>query len=190
MAAAFASKDEIVDRLFEVFRDRGFEGSSLADLSRATGLGKSSLYHYFPNGKTQMAEAVLARAGALIDDTIAKVAHSSDPLKVRADRLVAAFEQIFARGRTSCVLGQLATADVGAAGRQGLSAAFGQWIEAIAHLAAESGMSPLRARHYAEDWVARLQGALILQAASGDTGPFERAMDALHELADSATTQP
>jgi hypothetical protein len=35
---------------------------------------------------------------------------------------------------------------------------------------------------FAEDWIARLQGTLILQAATGDTGAFERALDALLEL--------
>ena len=77
----------------------------------------------------------------------------------------------------------MSTASVGADARQVLRQAFAHWIEAIDGLAAESGMSPARARSFAEDWVARLQGALILQAATGDTGPFMRAMDALLELA-------
>jgi AcrR family transcriptional regulator len=183
MPAALASKDEIIDRLFTVFRDRGFEGASLADLSRATGLGKSSLYHHFPGGKEQMAEAVLERATALIDNAILKVAQAPEPLKVRLRKIVAAFDQIFTGGRTSCVLGQLSSASVGADARHGLRQAFAHWIEAIDGLAAESGMSPARARNFAEDWVARLQGALILQAATGDTGPFKRAMDALRDLA-------
>jgi AcrR family transcriptional regulator len=183
MPAALASKDEIVDRLFTVFRDHGFEGASLADLSRATGLGKSSLYHHFPGGKEQMAAAVLERTTALIDTAILKVAQAPEPLKVRVRKIVAAFNQIFAGGRTSCVLGQLSSASIGADARQGLRQAFTHWIEAIERLAVESGMSQLRARRFAEDWVASLQGALILQAAIGDTGPFKRAMDVLLDLA-------
>lgn len=60
MPAALDEKEkaQIVGRLFIVFRDHGYEGASLADLSRATKLGKSSLYHHFPRGKEQMAEAV------------------------------------------------------------------------------------------------------------------------------------
>jgi AcrR family transcriptional regulator len=183
MPAALASKDEIVDRLFTVFRDRGFEGASLADLSRATGLGKSSLYHHFPEGKTQMAEAVLDRATAMIDAEILAAARAPGPLKARARRIVAAFDKMYAGGRTLCVLGQLATAKIGADARIGLRAAFGHWIDAIDQLATESGLTPGRARAFAEDWVARVQGALILQAASGDAGAFERAMAALLELA-------
>ncbi|HVI88962.1 MAG TPA: TetR/AcrR family transcriptional regulator [Dongiaceae bacterium] len=183
MPAALASKEEIVERLFTVFRDRGFDGASLADLSRATGLGKSSLYHHFPEGKAQMAEAVLERATNLIDTAILQVAQAPGPLKTRIRKIIAAFDQMYAGGRTSCVLGQLATASIGADARRGLQESFAHWIRAIEGLAVESGMPPARARHFAEDWVARLQGALILQAANGDVGPFKRAMHALLELA-------
>ncbi len=113
MPAPLASKEEIIDRLFTVFRDRGFEGASLADLSRATGLGKSSLYHYFPQGKEQMAEAVLARALALIDSAIVNAARAPEPLRLRLRKVAAALEQLYGGGRFSCVLGQLSTARIG-----------------------------------------------------------------------------
>lgn len=183
MATAQASKDEIIDRLFTVFRDRGFEGASIADLSRATGLGKSSLYHHFPDGKEQMAEAVLERATAVIDSEILNAARSSGTLKARIRKITATLDQMYAGGRTPCVLGQLATSSIGAVARQRLLLAFSHWVDAIEALARESGMSPIRARHFAEDWVARLQGALILQAANSDLGPYKRAMAALNELA-------
>ncbi|WP_114809642.1 TetR/AcrR family transcriptional regulator [Paraburkholderia kururiensis] len=187
MATAQASKDEIIDRLFTVFRDRGFEGASITDLSSATGLGKSSLYHHFPEGKQQMAEAVLERATAMIDSEILGAARSAGALRTRIRKIVAALDQLYLGGRTPCLLGQLATSDIGTVAKQGLLQAFSHWIDAIEALARESGMSPVRARHFAEDWVARLQGALILQAANGDIGPYKRAMAALTELAKDST---
>lgn len=183
MPAALATKDEIIDRLFTVFRDRGFDGASLTDLSRATGLGKSSLYHYFPQGKEQMVEAVLGRAASIIDTAILAVAKGPEPLKVRVRKVIATLDQVYSGGRNPCVLGQLATSKVGADARQGLRMAFSHWIEAIAILAAESGMTPVKARQFGEDWVARLQGSLVLQAAEGETSPFVRTMAALQELA-------
>lgn len=182
MLASQASKDEIIDRLFTVFRDRGFDGASIADLSRATGLGKSSLYHHFPAGKEQMVEAVLDRATALIDDEILKTAQSSGLLKGRIRKIVATLDRIYAGGRAPCVLGQLATSGIGTDAKQTLLQAFAHWIEAIEALARESGMSPMKARHFAEDWIARLQGALILQTTSGDAGPYRRTINALLEL--------
>jgi len=79
MPAALDAKEkaEIVGRLFIVFQDKGYEGASLADLSQATGLGKSSLYHHFPRGKEQMAEAVLEQGKTFIQTAVADVAKSN-----------------------------------------------------------------------------------------------------------------
>ncbi len=183
MPAALASKDEIVDRLFTVFRDRGFEAASLADLSRATGLGRSSLYHYFPEGKDQMAAAVLARAEAVIDREIFRAAQAPESLRIRVRKIVSALEQMYSGGRTPCILGQLATASIGPSARESLRNSLEQWTAAIAKLARDSGMGESRARDFAEDWVARLQGALIMQAANGSTNSFERVLKALLALA-------
>lgn len=183
MPTPSTSKDEIIDRLFTVFRDHGFEGASLADLSHATGLGRSSLYHYFPEGKDQMAAAVLARAEGAINSQIFRVAQASESLSVRVRRIISALEHMYSGGRTFCVLGQLATASLGPSARGSLQNSFEQWTLAIAKLAWDGGMTHAQARNFAEDWVARLQGALILQAASGSTGPFKRALKALLDLA-------
>ena len=39
--------DQVLDRAIEVFRELGFEATSMADLERATGLNKSSIYNTF-----------------------------------------------------------------------------------------------------------------------------------------------
>jgi AcrR family transcriptional regulator len=185
MPAALDEKEKaaIVDRLFVVFQDHGYEGASLADLSRATGLGKSSLYHHFPRGKEQMAEAVLAKGKAFIQTAVADVARSPGPLKGRIRKIIAALDQLYAGGRNSCVLARLAVSEIGPAGRQFAREIFSLWADGISVLARESGMSLIRARHFAEDWIGRVQGSLIVYAASGDNSPFERAMSQLLELA-------
>jgi TetR/AcrR family transcriptional regulator, lmrAB and yxaGH operons repressor len=112
-----AQKSEILDRLFVAFRDRGYEGASLADLSQASGLGKSSLYHHFPRGKEQMAEAVLEQGKAFIQSAVFDVAHGPEPLKARIAKIVRAFDQLYAHGRNPCLLGRLAVADISEQGR-------------------------------------------------------------------------
>lgn len=185
MPAALDAKEkaEIVDRLFVVFQDHGYEGASLADLSRATGLGKSSLYHHFPGGKEQMAEAVLEKGKAFIQTAVADVAKSSEPLKGRIRKIIAALDRLYAGGKNPCVLGRLALSEIGPAGRKLAHDIFAIWTDAVAHLARESGMSQVQSRRFAEDWIARVQGSLILYAANGDCTPFERTMVALLDLA-------
>lgn len=59
MPPATMSREELVALLAEVFRRHGYDGASMAEISAATGLGRSSLYHWFPGGKDEMAAAVL-----------------------------------------------------------------------------------------------------------------------------------
>src|SRR6478752_6301170 len=59
MPATLMSKPDLLARLMDLFREKGFDGASLSDISESTGLGKSSLYHHFPNGKEEIALQVL-----------------------------------------------------------------------------------------------------------------------------------
>jgi TetR/AcrR family transcriptional regulator, lmrAB and yxaGH operons repressor len=175
-------KSEVVSRLFVVFRDHGYEGASLADLSKATGLGKSSLYHHFPRGKQQMAEAVLEQGRAFIQSEVADVAESQELLKSRIRKVIGALDRLYADGRNPCVLGRLAVSDIGARGHAIAREIFAIWASGVAQLAHESGMAQTRANQFAQDWISRVQGSLILYAATGDCGPYERAMSSLLEL--------
>src|SRR5687767_6837809 len=60
MTKPVVDRADLLPLLAEVFRSHGYEGATLALISQATGLGKGSLYHFFPGGKAQMAADVLA----------------------------------------------------------------------------------------------------------------------------------
>src|SRR3954469_22668198 len=60
MAKTVAERAAVLPVLGEVFREHGFEGASLSLIGERTGLGKGSLYLFFPGGKEEMATAVLA----------------------------------------------------------------------------------------------------------------------------------
>lgn len=46
----------------EVFAERGYAGTELADVAAAAGVGRPLLYHYFESGKEDLYVAVLERA--------------------------------------------------------------------------------------------------------------------------------
>ena len=62
MPAPTSSRKRVLDQLIALFRRAGYDGVSISRISEATGLGRPSLYHYFPGGKDEMAHAVLAAA--------------------------------------------------------------------------------------------------------------------------------
>lgn len=64
MTKTSQNRNEIVTQLAEIFRAHGFESATLTIIKNVTGLGKGSLYHFFPGGKEEMAEAVLSHVNA------------------------------------------------------------------------------------------------------------------------------
>jgi len=51
--------EKIVEQLADVFRKYGYHGTTLSIISQETGLGRSSIYHHFPEGKDAMALAAI-----------------------------------------------------------------------------------------------------------------------------------
>ncbi len=44
-------RSDVTQILAEIFREHGYAGASLSEITNRTGLGKGSLYHFFPSGK-------------------------------------------------------------------------------------------------------------------------------------------
>jgi AcrR family transcriptional regulator len=169
-------REEVVRRLLEVFRGRGFDGASLAELSRASGLGKSSLYHYFPGGKEDMARAVLEEVGRWMGERVLAPLAASGPPPRRLSRMIAALDELYDGGRAACLLGNMLVGDSRRLFQGPLKAAFAGWLAALAALARDAGMSPARAGQWAEDTVLSIEGALVLARGLDDPGPFRRVL--------------
>jgi AcrR family transcriptional regulator len=179
MPAALMSKDEVLDRLTTVFRDKGYDGASLAELSSITGLGKSSLYHHFPRGKADMAEQVLAHMEASLEGALFAPLRDEASPQHKLDAMLDALAKFYSGGRQACLLERLATSAERQQFRRPLARAFGTWIDAVESLAREAGMSKAAARSSAEDLVVRIEGALVVAAGMGDAGVFRRTIESL-----------
>lgn len=175
MPPAQFTREEVLDRLMQVFRHLGYAGASLAELSKATGLGKSSLYHYFPAGKDDMVQAVLERLGEQLEGALfAPLAGPGSP-RSRLGAMVRALDAFYGSGREACLLAHLA---LGGGGRfqVQLDRVFAAWIEAVAGVLCDAGLPPSVARTRAEDAVIRVEGALILADARSDPSVFTRTL--------------
>ena len=177
MPAALMSKEEVLARLMEVFREHGFEGASLAALSEATGLGRSSLYHYFPGGKDEMATAVLAYLDGILEKALhAPLATKASPKK-KLDAMLAVVNEFYDGGAKACLLERLcASAGRPIIGRP-LRRSFDVWLTAFETLGVDAGIPHAVARSRAEDALARIEGALVVVVGTGKKDVFARALD-------------
>jgi AcrR family transcriptional regulator len=175
MPAALLSKDEVLARLLATFRSDGYDGASLAELSQRTGLGKSSLYHYFPGGKAEMAKAVLAHLETVLGETFSTALAGRTP-EAQLARLLEGVNAFYAGGKTACILERLAASVDRAQFKRPLTKAFAGFVGAFVEIGQGAGLTEKVVRARAEDAVVRIEGALVLVAATGDTGVFARAL--------------
>lgn len=171
------SREEIVGRLAGLFGQSGFEGVSLSDVARATGLGKSSLYHHFPGGKADMAEAVMRRVLDWAATHIVAPLGAPLPHGERVAAMLAAVDGVYDGGRRACVAASLlpGCAESGVAGL--LRTFVSTWRDAIAGALREAGLPSGEAQARALDALARIQGSLVLARALDDPEPFRRALE-------------
>jgi AcrR family transcriptional regulator len=173
--------DELYDRLAEVFRAAGYEGASLGALAEAAGLRRASLYHRFPGGKAQMAEAVLDRVGRLFDRLLEPLRTDPDPragIVGTAER----FDEFYGGGVLSCVLDTLPLSGAPAGVRGKAAQVAEACVAAMADTARRAGRPPAEARTAAEDAFARIEGGLVYGRLFGDGAPFQRALADLPNL--------
>jgi len=171
---ALLTKDEVLDRLLHTFRERGYEGASMAELSVATGLGKSSLYHHFPGGKIEMAQQVMDHLDRQLASQLFGPLRSERSPARRLGEMLDTIDRFYEGGRKACLLERLCASVDRAQFRRPLRLAFAGWMEAIEALCLEVGLPKAVSRARAQDFIVRLQGALVVCAGTNDLSVFER----------------
>lgn len=175
------TKPAMLARLMDLFREKGFDGAAVSDISASTGLGKSSLYHHFPNGKAEMALAVLAHLEDELERALFEPMRSGDSPQRKLHRMLETIDAFYEGGKKACLLERLCASTDATVFRRPLSRAFTTWIEAVEALGVESGLPRPVARARAEDLVVRIEGALVVCAGTGNTEVFARTIRELRQ---------
>ncbi len=176
MAVKKTDRDAVIDAALDLFRLQGYHDTSMADVAKATGLLKGSIYHYF-DGKEALALAALDR---VIDETRDKIfAIADDAALTEAERmhtLCDAAGRYFTEREGGCVIGNLALelGDSIASIGDRIRIYFDNWETALACLlTARYGAD--KAAELARDAVARAQGAIMMMGIHKDPSVLHRA---------------
>lgn len=176
MAKTVTERADVLPLLAEVFRAHGYEGATLALISEATGLGKGSLYNFFPGGKEQMATEVLASIDRwFVDKIYTPLRTAPDPVKGIAD-MYAATDEYFRSGQRVCLVGIVALGASRDLFGEKVKAYFAGWIDALAAALRRHGDDKAEARRKSEHAVLEIQGALVLARAFNDAKVFSRSL--------------
>jgi len=173
------SRQEIVQKLSQVFRRDSYSGASLADLAAAVDLGKASLYQKFPEGKAQMGAEVLMEIGRSLENEVLSVLRQDGPPAGRFTKMLAAVGNFYEGGRLSCLIDTLSLGEAGRLYRAALTASIERWEQALTDLARQAGYSAAKAAIWAEEVLITIEGSLVLARAKNDPQVFRRALKRL-----------
>jgi AcrR family transcriptional regulator len=186
MARTVAERSDAVLALAETFRRHGLEGASLSTIRAETGLGRGSLYHFFPGGKEEMAAAVLHEVSAWFAESVnAPLRGDRDP----AEQLSEMFEQTaryFESRQLVCLFGAFALGQERERFARSIREYFADWIDALSDCLTRAGSDRQAAQLLATDIVSGIQGALVLSRALQNPGLFRESLTRLRARADPA----
>lgn len=174
------TRDAVVPVLAESFREHGYEGASMAILQDASGLGRGSLYHFFPGGKDEMAAAVLTDIRTWFTEHIFAPLRAADNTPEAARQgIQEMFDDVstyFRSGRRVCLPGMFALGRERDQFDDAVHGYFIEWVEALT--TALNAVGTQEPRNHAIQLVATIQGGITLTRALNGPDAFDIALSA------------
>lgn len=185
---ALPSRDRMIEAAIDLMRGYGLSGVGINDVVRQSGAPRGSLYHFFPDGKLQIAAEALSVQGARMASFIDEALSS----KRAPPRKVAALFEAFARRveacdfQRSCAMGAV-TLDLSPEAeslRLVLADIFDSWRGVIARHFQVRGAAT--AQSFAGLMLSCIEGAHIRARAERSGAPFREAGRWLSRLVEQA----
>lgn len=170
------NREELIERLRDVFESRGFEGATLTEIAKASGLSKASLYHHFPDGKAGMGLALLKDAGIRLEAAALAPLRGGGSPEERLAGMLEGIDAYFEGGARSCLLTVFALGPPDPRFDDLVEARLSEWIDLLTETLQDAGLARKEARRQARDTVARIQGAAVLARALNDRKPFRQVL--------------
>lgn len=179
------SRAALIEKAATLFRRQGYAATGLNQILAEADVKPGSLYHHFPQGKQQLAAAVVDTAGAGIEQVLRRFLATDRPVADIVDRWIDLLVAGLAGDqRDGCPIEPIATESVNASPevRAASARAFTGWCAAIEDRLRNEGRPTAEAKQVAVAVVSLIEGALILSRIAGDTAALTAAKPATRSL--------
>jgi TetR/AcrR family transcriptional repressor of lmrAB and yxaGH operons len=177
------SRAALIATASTLFRRQGYAATGLNQILGEAGVKAGSLYHHFPDGKQELAAAVVESAGTQIEQVLRAALAGDTPVTDVVNRWLDMLSTgLAADCRDGCPVEPIATEAVHASelARRAAARAFESWCAAIAERLHTDGFA--RADEAALAVVSIIEGALVLSRTSGDAAALNSAKTAVRKL--------
>jgi TetR/AcrR family transcriptional repressor of lmrAB and yxaGH operons len=175
---ASTARDQIVEATCDLLEAQGYHATGLNQIVAESGAPKGSLYHYFPDGKEELAAAAIDRTGrGLAGRVEAALALDDDPAAAvgfLAAAIADAVEQSGFRSGGPLTTVAMETATSSTRLNLACRAAFDQLQAAFADKLEVSGYTSQRAAEMATFITAAIEGGIILSRTYHSGDPLRR----------------
>jgi AcrR family transcriptional regulator len=165
-------------------RERGVAGTALPDVLEHSGAPRGSIYHHFPDGRSQLAEEATEWAAGFTARRLEAALATGDVLTAldafTKDWTITLVDSDFAAG-CPVVAGALDSTT-----RRAAAAGFAHWEKLLTDALTAAGAQ--NAEALAVMFIASIEGAIVLSRAEGTTRPLERTADQLRSLLEKELT--
>jgi TetR/AcrR family transcriptional regulator, lmrAB and yxaGH operons repressor len=179
------SRAALLDTAATLFRRQGYAATGVNQILESADVKAGSLYHHFPDGKQELAAAVVDVVGGDIERRLRGFLDSD----VAVADIVDAWIDLMSAGlssdqRDGCPIEPIATESVHASPevRAASARAFKGWCVAIEDRLRSDGWDAAEAEQVAVAVISLIEGALILSRVAGDTVALDAAKPAARSL--------
>lgn len=181
MSVSRGPRERLIDAAIALVRERGVEGTGLAELLERSGTARRSIYQHFPGGKYELVGVATDAAGSSLREMVrdgAATMATADLLVVTVEQMKASLVSSDFRLGCPVAAAALAPADAVAV-REAAGVAFDGWVSELEELLSREGRPPAAARSLAGFLVSAIEGALLAARATRSVEPLDQAREQL-----------
>lgn len=176
------SRAELVATMARLLRDQGYTATGLAQVLAESGVSNGSLYHHFPGGLEELAEAALEASGQAVANALHQALETAPNTTVGLARfLEIAGQPDGDEPCPGCPIAPTALESpiISTRLRAAAARSFEHWEGQIAQSLRNDGWPEDAVTQTASSTLALIEGALLLAKVSGDVGPLKHAERAI-----------
>ena|ERR1700728_1203088 len=185
MARDRDTRAELVQTMARLLRDQGYTATGRAQLLAASGVSNGSLYHHFPGGMEELAEAALEASGQAVADALGEALDGAPNAALGVQRFLDMAEgPVAGEPCPGCPVAPTALESpiINPRLRVAAGRCFDQWEGLIAARLRADGWPPDSVAETASAALALIEGALLLARVSGQVSHLAHARRAAASL--------
>lgn len=175
------TRDAMLHSAIRLFRERGVGDTSFADVLKASGAPRGSVYHYFPGGKKQLVSEAVEAAGSYAAATFER--NADDPVAMVDHFARYNMEVLETSGfREGCPLMAAALAGAKEEAAGPAARVFSQIHKNLTNALIDAGLDGNRASSLATLSISAIEGAIVLSRTEKSVEPLEQTRQELHDI--------